>query len=377
MRRTILYITVGLLLTGCTAGNDEWLPAATGDGEAIAFGASMTEMGSRRAANETETTAALQTVGGFGVFGCYTGQHRYADSNVTSDFMYNQQVTSLDGGTTWSYEPVKYWLNGEGESSSGTGATVHYVSFFAYAPYSNQRTDNAAGYTIPTFSLQHEVGNPWLTYRLHNDVAQQVDLLYAVPLMNRIKPGSDQKLQFTFRHALACAGDQVRLTMADELRTMYKTRIDANPTHTEVVVTLTGVTVRYQLTEKARLVLWTGSEPNWQPIISENALTTRSVSLEPTDSYSLPYELYRYDGTTETIAADWQDAGHGVYYIPLHIDGSPQTAEVTLAYDVVTTISGTPMTVHKTSTTTLTLSDYVSSYQAGKHLFFNLTLIKE
>lgn len=362
-----------MLLTGCEADDTDNM---AGNGlEAIAFDA-RTEwlVYSNRASNTVDDHDGLASGGGFGVFGCYTGLHKYRDSDVQSDFMYNQHLTYDDVNHVWTYDPIKYWPNGEGEATDGQGEANHYVSFFAYAPYSNQMSDNPAGYCIPTFNLQHEKTNPWLTYRLHTDVDQQVDLMYAVPLMDRTKMTPGERLTFSFRHALACVGDRVTVAMHDDLKEVYKDRVVDDITHIEVQ--LKSVAVTYRLTERARLVLWTGGEANWQALSSGEALTTRTVVLKEATDLS-PHLLYSYDSSLGAGGSNWTDSGHGVFYIPIEREEAPQTAQVTVTYDVITTNGSGTVRIGKSSTTTLKLSNYAEAYQAGRGLNLNMRLVNE
>ena len=363
-----------LLMTNCQ--RDDYGPAVCGgQAEAIAFDAEMAPADHTRGANAVESGEVLAGQGGFGVFGCYTGLHRFSDSNVKSDFMYNQQVTYDNVNDVWTYDPIKYWPNGEGSVEMGAAENTHYVSFFAYAPYSDRDPGNAAGYCIPTFHLQSEVTNPWLTYRLHTDPAQQVDLLYATPLLDQSKGTVARPEIFTFQHALACVGDRVTVNMGSALRSIYQGRVSGPVTRIEVQ--LTSVTLTLRLTERARLVLWTGGEANWHPITSGEALTTRTVTLKSAED-GAPHTLWSYDSLSGSGGTDWTDTGNGVFYIPLHQENAQQKVMITVGYDVVTTRSLAPeIRESKTSSVELTLSDYAEAYQAGRHLYLNMTLAYE
>jgi hypothetical protein len=291
--RTILYglvTAIALLLAACSADDDQTVSSV----DAIAFDAQLaTDKGmTRTPATAINDETSLQT-GGFGVFACYTGLYSYIDSDVHPDFMYNEHVTWNGTNSVWEYFPLKYWPNGEGEVSGQSGVNRHYVSFFAYAPYSNNDSSdpatNPAGYCIPSFSKQGDVGNPWLTYRLHTDVDHQVDLLHA-QLLNQTK--SDQtvvsRLNFTFNHALACVGDQVNISCSDDLKTLIKEKVDTESSITEGSLTLKSVSIKYTLIERGRLIMWNGGEANWQSIASGNRMTTRTVTLTPSAPYELP-----------------------------------------------------------------------------------------
>lgn len=308
------------------------------------------------------------------MFACYTGLHRYSDSNVRPDFMYNEHVTSADGDT-WTYSPLKYWPNGEGETSSGsvTGENPHYVSFMAYAPYSDNYT-GASGYCIPSFSLQGEIGNPWLTYRLHENVEDQVDLLYARhsdehPILDQTKPlATNSKVLFDFKHALACVGDKITINSSEGIKNQVDSRVVGSVTQARVVIK--SFKIEYTLTSKARLVLWNQGEPNWQAIFSEAPTCERTVTLVPNATDT---ELVVY--TSGSTGDPYTITGKGVFYIPKDLQGYPQTAKITVTYCISTYNGSWTNDSDNTGSVTISMKEeYPDAYQPGKHLYFNITL---
>jgi hypothetical protein len=345
-----------MLLTACST-NDETKP--TENRPAVAFIAKIADNGkaNTRAAHIIDDVSALKAEGGFGVYGCYTSLHKYIDTDVNPDFMYNEHVMWNDTAGMWVYSPVKYWPNGEGltEPSIVTGENPHYVSFLGYAPHRSQ-----PDLCIYKFSKQHELGNPWLEYRLHPNIDDQVDLLYAEPILDQKKPAKDELLEFRFHHALACVGDQITIDCCES----YIESILAKAFNVIAKIELVNVIIDYTLTEEGRLTLWNNRiEPNWQLITDGSPVAFRHLEL-----VSEPYLLFQYDKLTdkETINV-WTDRGHGVYYIPRQFQQHVQTITVTVTFDV--TMDFTTTTYEYTKT--LTLSDYPNSYQAGKHLYFD------
>lgn len=171
--------------------------------------------------------------GGFGVFGYYTDNNDY-DQQRIPDFMYNQKV-EYSGGS-WNYEPVKYWPNEYGASAISDDNDK--VSFFAYAPYvdvvpsSGKLTASAdeAKWGITGLSRNSATGDPLVKYIVSFDQDKSVDLMWGVcddPLWSIIEGGTKQKIndgeagkpwlnvcrpqdptdnqrmKFTFKHALA------------------------------------------------------------------------------------------------------------------------------------------------------------------------------
>lgn len=361
-----------MLLAACSADDAREPVPATSD-MPVAFAATLhtDNTHATRSANEIDDNVTLQAKG-FGVFGCHTGLYKYSDSNVRPNFMYNEHVTYDGTNSVWTYSPVKYWPNGEGETNSSinTGENPHYVTFMAYAPYSDGSTGDA-GYCIPSFSLQGDLGNPWLTYRLHTDVTKQVDLLCATPMLDQTKPVGNSKVNFTFGHALACVGDKVSVDCSNDMKTLLGNRVAGGIPNIRLEVT--KLEIVYTLTSKARLVLWNGGEPNWEPIYSGNPVCTRTVTL--VDAGNVPVVAYAYNGTGITSTQSVWD-GFGVYYIPIGMSDNPQTATVNVAYQV-STYNGSdwiPGTT-KEGSVTLYLNDYsLTAYKPGKHLYINITV---
>ena len=86
------------------------------------------------------------------------------------------RVTSGDGGLTWSYGTPQMWPGNR-------------VSFFAYAPYGAATPTGVDGQGVPTIS-----------YTIPDNVANQVDLLIADHVLDRIGPTPVNEM---FRHALS------------------------------------------------------------------------------------------------------------------------------------------------------------------------------
>lgn len=330
------------------------------------------------AANMTKGTAgtldaaSLKGGDGFGVFACYTGIYNYREHSVSANFMHNQQVIWQASPGVWTYEPVKYWPNGAGEATEGAAGTdiPHRVSFFAYAPYSEGDTSTPEGYCIPSTVYPTEESDPWILYRLHPDVSEQVDLLCAVPQLNLAKPGVQDKIEFQFKHALACVGDTFTVRPSDALQTQLKNTVDAGIIGAdEVRLMLTDLSVTYTLTQKARLILWNQGQPNWQSVLSEDTMTTRTRTLLSGESVT----LYSYDGSSENETV-WSDSGNnGVLFIPLEVGSNRQKATVSVQYTLLFYSGGTALQEQKeTIEADVILLD--AGYEAGKNLSVNIQL---
>ena len=307
---------------------------------------------------------------GFGVFASYTGKEHYVNTTVTPNFMYNQKVDKTSG--EWSYAPVKYWP--ATETFAGGISDEQYISFFAYAPYTEvanfeypERTNCIAG-----FSESHDEGDPWLIYVLSpdpwdlvtsaetgnaaDDGDGQVDLLYGqydngtdfVPMYDVTKPKlaeSTKYTKFSFRHALGVVGNTVRIAFKDA---------DAQTAFANKKVLVKKVVINYKnLTRKAQLVLNSAGSPNWKPIISGEVTTERSITIEGTQipakiraaaSKKEAFDAYTdADITGITKVGDPNDETtyfnletlKPLFYIPYQVSEQPQQAEVILTYQVI------------------------------------------
>lgn len=225
--------------------------------------------------------ADLQKVG-FGVYGFYTGGqswNSFKNWNAKTDmlstsgtktsgmsepnFMWNQQVKA--NGTEWTYEPLKYWPNGNDKADSHDATAFPdngKVSFFAYAPYiktkygsdddgnetkdvafpdNNIDTNTEEGIKrqcgISLISGAAATGDPIIMYSLSTVPQNNTDLLWGycagdkystvfgteetgaaaangegtttdkgATNIDLAKVTTGQKIKFTFKHALATIG---------------------------------------------------------------------------------------------------------------------------------------------------------------------------
>lgn len=128
----------------------------------------------------------------FGVFAYYHATGGFDNAVSTPDYMYNVPVEKV--GSDWVYSPLRYWPL--------TGST----SFFAYAPHSSE-----SGGTL-SVSSETNAGPPILTYTVSDNIAQQFDLLAAIPVYATIDRRN--KVHFDFNHALARINFDAKLSSA-------------------------------------------------------------------------------------------------------------------------------------------------------------------
>ena len=307
-----------LALTGCSkdeAGNDSGAPVP------VRFEAGSPEVFKSRSLIESES--ALQEAG-FGVFAYYTGATAWGDvgSSTTPNFMYNQQVTwSSDH---WTYTPVKYWPN-DNYPADGSGAagsqTRSYVSFFAYAPYSDMSSPPSSGVTA--ISANSATGAPVLTYTW----AADADLLYASQI-DRYKYDSNDAndngrvgdvVSFTFRHALVYIEH-------------LKVRLQEN---TDRTVTLKSLRIGYKTSGTFDLgnAVWTLTLGSGSRIIRGTDLTVTAYTAEsahdlggspllviPDITYTIEYKIGETEYTHNDVSIPGLTIGNK-YTIIFTIDG--------------------------------------------------------
>ena len=232
-----------MMLASCASSDDglkteqksptELTPA---DGEfPVSFGA-YADRGTTRGGmtGAMDLTALRSATGAFGVFAYYTDLKKY-DQTYLPNFMYNMKVYDVNegaGDASWTYTPAMYWPNESGTDASSDDEDK--VSFFAYAPYV---LSTAAGnvedatYGITGFSRNSNAGDPLVKYIANFNTANTVDLCWGVcnePNWAKIQGGNtqtmtlglpwldvehpqttSQKMNFTFKHALAQLNVQI------------------------------------------------------------------------------------------------------------------------------------------------------------------------
>jgi len=272
---------------------------------AVAFSA-YTQRGITRAGwagemKDNQLQESKENGGGFGVFGYYTDQQDYDLQISKPNFMYNQGV--FYDNSTWAYDPVKYWPNEYG--SDAESQDIDKVTFFAYAPYVevNPTTGKVTGDAttgITAVSRNTNTGDPIVWYKGSFSPAEAVDLCWGVvgsesdadwtiiqdkaiqkmdvgfPWMNVQRPEgvSDQKMKFTFKHALS----------------QLNIQIDADPditTHNDTPGIADGTKIYVRsisisgLASKGSLNLnnIVANEPLWQSYYGSGALTAETATI--------------------------------------------------------------------------------------------------
>ncbi len=316
---SVVWITVGLLLTGCTAGDDGGGVSTlqTTQPEAVSFSTDLGSKSSRVTTGTINNTDALRASGdGFGVFAYLTDGETWAKakaddadlSDFKNFFMQNQQVTwgvqwVDDKGDTepandenkydWVYYPLKYWPN------STDNATARRISFFAYAPWADATTHPEAGvidYVRNGDRLPHVI------YKL-GAPNQQVDLLWAncidatrngQGLITKTTSGTPavttrtyQKVPLEFHHALSAIDIYVQRVYDEPAYTGKIPNAVLYPTLYISKLELTSTTAAsdgkngLQLSGRFDLETgeWTDYSDTWSGETPANAWTTGDVTL--------------------------------------------------------------------------------------------------
>lgn len=348
--------------------------AGTRSGSAIAFSvgdSTACTKGTVLSVSSTRTaegTMTLDGVGGteslrswgFGVFACHTGAHPYISTSTKSNLMHNQLVTWDNVNSVWAYEPLVYWPN-------GTTGDSEFVTFFAYAPHSDNASD-----CIVDMSRPDEVGDPWILYQLGGTAsadgasgwkASQIDLLYDFKKDQQRGATPDVRVSFDFKHALACIGDRITVSCDESV----KTRLKGVYTLSDVELTVTRLTFDYQLTRKGRLVLNNSSQPNWQAVESEDTKVHRTLVFTP------DLVMARATSRDAATTTDFDSgSGHGIFYIPIESGNTKQQVTVTADY-TVTSGDPTEMLDEGSVSTDIDLS-FVHNASEGRNMAITLRI---
>ena len=207
MKKSIIFAAVAaIVLAGCTK-NETYVKNY--DEEAVSFGAYSGRTLTKGGITDDMNLKALAEHG-FGVFATYSGTNDFETAGATDDFMFNQQVTSADEGSTWTYSPLKYWPN----PTNGQAADDQKVSFFAYAPYADDAAIADATYGITGFSIDGTTKHNMLSYTFSKD-KPNVDLMWgyktksgdpAVYTINNNLTRTTDNVKFVFQHLLSKLG---------------------------------------------------------------------------------------------------------------------------------------------------------------------------
>lgn len=210
MKKSIIFAAVAaIVLAGCSK-NETYVVNTEKD--AVSLGAYTGRTLTKGGITDDMNLKALAEHG-FGVFATYSGTNDFETAGATNDFMFNQQVTSADEGSTWTYSPIKYWPN----PTNGQAADDQKVSFFAYAPYADDAAIADATYGITGFSIDGTTKHNMLSYTFSKD-KPNVDLMWGYKTKDATDPlnvtytinnnltRTTDNVKFVFQHLLSKLG---------------------------------------------------------------------------------------------------------------------------------------------------------------------------
>lgn len=256
----------------------------TRDENVVSFGVYAGNSAVAKATYGDITTDNLKTsTDGFGVFAYYTQNIDWASTD-TPNFMYNQQVkynASADATkypSKWEYSPLKYWPNGQNHTSVETGTFADKLSFYAYAPHiATVNTVPAAGQGITAMSANTATGAPTVTFTVPEAADQQIDLLWATPVLNQTHKALNGRVAFTFSHALTKLNFQVQAVVDQVSPT-------SSSLGAETTIILDTLKVEAAGTKTGTLTLdsTTPASPNWSSVSGSTKVTYTTASFGST-----------------------------------------------------------------------------------------------
>ena len=216
MKKSLIFAAVAAVVLSACA-KIETVKVASVD-EAVTFGVYAGNAATKATYGDITTDNLKTSADGFGVFAYYTEENEWADASASTkpNFMYNQQVKHDDAANTtlypskWVYTPIKYWPNGQNNTTVEAQTINDKLSFFAYAPQiatSNAGVPETAvpadGQGITAVSANDVTGAPTVTFTVPAAADKQIDLLWATPMLNQTKQSVTGTVNFVFKHALA------------------------------------------------------------------------------------------------------------------------------------------------------------------------------
>ncbi|MBQ9399771.1 MAG: fimbrillin family protein [Bacteroidales bacterium] len=294
MKKILLIAASAALVLASCAKIEHFQAPTAGDDASISFGVYAGRTTNTKATYGDITTANLSSSqDGFGVFAYYTQTTDWASAaaSATPNFMYNQQVRNISSyaespsdytaakyPSGWYYTPIKYWPNGQNSTAYEAAATsADKISFFAYAPQiATVNTVPATGQGITAMSANTANGAPTLNFTVPTKAEEQIDLLWANPVLNATKQALSGRVAFTFKHALSKLNIQVR-AVVDDLTGATSNLPTDNGDDTvdqgETWIILESLTLTANGTKSGTLTLdGAASAPSWTSVSGNTAI---------------------------------------------------------------------------------------------------------
>lgn len=317
-----------VVLAGCS-GEDEIGTLVAKSDNAITFG---TYVGKQTKATEK---SAFGDNDEFGVFAFYTKTEKYANTNETPNFMYEQAIKKGAGDAGWTYSPLKYWPNTNGEK----------ITFFAYYPQAKTGMTFYDKGTTTNYTSASK-GFPDIKFVVADAAKDQVDFMYSTKVDETKPTATNTAINFNFAHALSKVN--IKAQMSETL----------NNTTT---VNITSITLNNIY--NTNTLKYTGATPSWGWDTASNGqkyeITPTNISLASTDgTTAIDITSFLMVPQTLSTAAD-------------------KKASITITYDVVTTdtnLSGGSTTITNTVTKDIATSPSPATWAMNKQYVYTILI---
>jgi len=218
--------SLALLAAGCAKVSEE--TRFTGDPVPVTFSTyGLRPTGTKADASYVAPGADFAVGAVVGVYGFYHDNSTFAtDPDNIPDFMYHTALTKQSDGS-WTYSPIKYWPNEYGTGANSTG--VDRLSFWGYYPR------EAAGLNLyksgTTTAYDNDTpGIPKATFTQSEDPDEMIDLMFSELENDLTKPGINESVQLTFRHALSLVEFRLAEGTGAEVNSLSLTNIKKSGT---------------------------------------------------------------------------------------------------------------------------------------------------
>lgn len=185
MKKNLFFVGIAAAAMLASCSNDETVGMP--QSKAISFNNAFVNKGTRSVSDPSSTKA---TLGSFAVYG-FTQNGQIFDG---------QSVSSSDGGSTWTYTPPKYWIEGNTYTFAGIAP--------AETPVSNESvSENKVCMTV---NFTNENGTTDLLYAAPDQVTADEDFL-----------GNIQPVSMTFNHQLS----KVKFSFVNNMGENYNIKV--------------------------------------------------------------------------------------------------------------------------------------------------------
>ncbi len=344
-----LFIALVATIVGCTKGvSPTDIPIDPSSGDLIVF--------NTNSGFDTRALITEEFVDGddIGMLSFYFPNGESDISTLRPDFMYNQKIEY--NGTSWSYSPLKYWPNNDGDR----------LMFFAYYPY-NDGTNNTNIQITPA----DYVGRPHMTFNTNLNLDDQQDLLVA--RTNLLTKGEVQtthggSVPLNFKHALSQINFSVQLTDSAKLligEDKFRVRGVAlsNVWNSGVLEMDVDDNILWDLNEGGNIntKIWSDENPNGELDYLKNYFITGSSS---TNNY--------ISIIPEAPNADNTQSKNVIFVLPQPFDSDPNISIVLGYYLDSETLSSGDRIVRQLSTDVPVPEGGVAAWQPGQRYRYNL-----